>query len=104
MGLEHVRTQRIDSQVVFSETGSLKVSPTPEGCPEHHPPHLRTPSVCLPDRRRRLWGVGGRGGGGSTVPMATDGEAPFSCRRTLVTMELSSKGHGLLVREGSPCH
>lgn len=54
-----MRTQRIDSWVVFSETESLKVSPTPEASPEHHPSHLKAPSVCLPDRRQKcpLWGL-----------------------------------------------
>lgn len=37
-------------------------------------------------------------GGGGTVPMATDGEALFSLRRTFVTMEQSGKENGLLVR------
>lgn len=52
-GREHVHMQRSDSWVVLFETGSLMVSPAPEGCPEHHPSHLKAPSVCLPDLRQR---------------------------------------------------
>lgn len=75
-GMERVSTQWSDSWVALFETRPFQVSPTPEGCPEHRPPHLKVPSVCLPDRKQRSpMEAAGEGG---TVPMATEGEAHFS--------------------------
>lgn len=96
-----MHTQRTDSWVALLETGSLKVSPALEGSPGHHPSHLEAPSVSLPDRKQEgpPHPQAPGGGGGRTVPMATDGEALFISRRTFVTMELFSKENGLLVRK-----
>ena len=98
--MEHVRTQRTESWVVLLETGSLKVSPALEGSRGHHPSYLEAPSVGLPDRKKEgptpHPQAAGGGEGGRAVPMATNGEALFSSRRTFVTMELFSKENGLL--------